>query len=121
MCIDKNIQKGRTDCPVCSNELGVNSAAELPVNFVLEELLHKAAISTFLTKTSESDNEMCSKHKESPLYFHCESHNVKVCHSCTVIDHPVVSCRLLSLDQVDDKCKKMKQTQIAAILDQRSA
>ena len=91
------------------------------MNFVLEELLHKAAISTFLTQTSESDNEMCSKHKESPLNFHCESHNVKVCHSCTVRDHPVVSCRLLSLDQVDDKCKKMKQTQIAAILDQRSA
>merc|ERR1711913_90940 len=39
---------------------------------------------------------------------------------CTVRDHPVVSGRLLSLDQVDDKFKKMKQTQIAAILDQRS-
>ena len=82
----------------------VNSAAELPVSFLLEELLHKAAISTPQKNKSGSDTEMCPKHKEIPLYFHCESHNVKVCHSCVVIDHPAATCNLISLD---DKINKI--------------
>ena len=67
--MNTNIQKGRTDCPLCRKELGVNSAAELPVSFLLEELLHKAAISTPQKNKSGSDTEMCPKHKEIPWYF----------------------------------------------------
>ncbi|CAL4116474.1 unnamed protein product, partial [Meganyctiphanes norvegica] len=117
LCIDSYIHLGKKSCPVCRYEHGANSATNLPINFLLEELLHKVNISASQRHISDTSTEvanlvMCPKHKGIPLYFHCKSHNVKVCHSCAVIDHPPTSCNLISLD---DHINMLKETLIVKV------
>lgn len=100
-CIESCITSENKHCPTCKKEYAANSATELPVCYILEELLQKTDI--FDSQKQNSAIEMgcvgmCPKHHGIPLYFHCNSHDIHVCHSCTVIDHPTASCNLISLD-----------------------
>ncbi|CAL4067642.1 unnamed protein product, partial [Meganyctiphanes norvegica] len=110
-CLKEYIQKGNLACPVCSKEHGSNSATDLPVNFLLEEFLHKAANSTS-SNLVEGQGALCPKHIGVPIYFFCKSHKVKVCHSCAVIDHPITFCHLVSLEE---EIKRKKQRRIASV------
>lgn len=118
LCIDESITRGNKYCYVCREEHGANSAAEIPVNFLLEELLHKAStVSASQKPKSDSSFEMgiagmCPNHDGIPLYFHCKSHNIKVCVSCMAIDHPPISCNLISLE---GEIKERKQSQIEIV------
>ncbi|CAL4108331.1 unnamed protein product, partial [Meganyctiphanes norvegica] len=116
-CISTCILKGNTSCPICMKEYSANSATDLPVCYLLEDFIHTLAISgsqkVIDNSVSEIDSvEMCSKHKVIPLYFICMTHNIKVCHSCVVIDHPPASCNLISFN---DDLKEMKQSPIEIV------
>ncbi|CAL4124837.1 unnamed protein product [Meganyctiphanes norvegica] len=120
-CIEKCIRRGNKSCPICKKEYSANSAIDLPVCFLLEELLHKAAVSESHKQNSDSVTEedsigMCPNHKGISLYFLCTTHNMKVCHSCAVIDHPPSSCNLISLDT---EIEKKKQSQILTVRKQK--
>ncbi|CAL4105014.1 unnamed protein product, partial [Meganyctiphanes norvegica] len=120
-CIETYIQTGRKTCPTCRVEHGANSAKDLPVSFLLEEFVQKAANSSSQAHTKKAvyvdeNVEMCPKHKGVPLYFHCKTHNIKVCHSCAIIDHPAISCNLISFE---DEIKEKKETQIVTLQKQR--
>ncbi|CAL4199293.1 unnamed protein product, partial [Meganyctiphanes norvegica] len=122
-CLEAYIQTGRKTCPTCRVEHGASSATDLPVCFILEELLHKASITASQKHEPESVHEediaeMCPKHKGIPLYFYCKTQLVKVCHSCTVLDHPPSSCKLISLD---DQIKEKKQIQIETVHNHKQA
>lgn len=110
-CIDACIARGNNTCPVCRESHGADSAPKLPVNFPLEEMLQKATVSTEHESDINSDEEtvdICSKHKGIALHFQCKSHNLKVCHSCAVIDHPPSSCKLVALDDHFEENKKLE-------------
>ncbi|CAL4168676.1 unnamed protein product [Meganyctiphanes norvegica] len=120
-CIDTCIHRGSKTCPICRENHGASSAIELPVSFLLEDLLHKAAISAAQKGVSDSTHEegslaICPKHKGIPLYFHCNSHNIKVCHRCAVIDHPPTACHLISIGEEINQ-----QSQIVTVQRQKHA
>ncbi|CAL4191433.1 unnamed protein product [Meganyctiphanes norvegica] len=87
ICLETTISRGSSLCPICRKTHGAKLAENLPINFVLENILQNYPSSNF-----------CPKHKTIPIYFHCQTHNVKICHSCVVLDHPPTVCKLSSLE-----------------------
>ncbi|CAL4125583.1 unnamed protein product [Meganyctiphanes norvegica] len=87
ICLETTISRGSSLCPVCRKNHGAKLAKKLPINFDLEKILQNYRSSNF-----------CPKHKTIPIYFHCQTHNVKICHSCIVLDHPSTVCKLSSLE-----------------------
>ncbi|CAL4212894.1 unnamed protein product, partial [Meganyctiphanes norvegica] len=69
LCLEAYIKTGRTTCPTCRVEHGASSATDLPVSFMLEELLQKASSAAASQKHepepthNENIVEMCPKHK----------------------------------------------------------
>lgn len=118
-CIEACIRRGNNFCPVCKKGYWANSAKSLPVNYLLEDILQKAAV---LSSQNQSHTEdmisMCPKHRRSPLYFLCKTHSIQVCRSCTVKDHPRHLCNLISLHE---EIKKKKDLEILSIQKQKQA
>ncbi|CAL4061136.1 unnamed protein product, partial [Meganyctiphanes norvegica] len=48
----------------------------------------------------------CSKHKKSVVYFFCETHSLKICRECTVIDHPPNKCKFISFKEEVERRKE---------------
>ncbi|CAL4060892.1 unnamed protein product, partial [Meganyctiphanes norvegica] len=122
-CIETCIQGGNKACPTCREKHRAKSATDLPVCYILEELIHTAAISSYHETDLDSfigmdSVDMCPKHKGVPLHFYCRSHNTKVCHSCAVIDHPPKECNLIPLDVI---IKEKKQSQITTVQKHKKA
>ena len=67
----------------------------------------------------------CSTHRKENLYFYCDSHQVQICRQCTVIDHAVGVCKIISIKKLietrneDEICKA--SLTIRAISDTLSA
>ncbi|CAL4202736.1 unnamed protein product, partial [Meganyctiphanes norvegica] len=110
-CIETCINRGNKSCAVCKEVYSANSATDLAVCYLLEEFLNKSSISAPQKQDSNSvmtivNGFLCPKHEGIPLYFHCKGHNINICHSCAVIDHPPTSCDLIPLS---DEFKKQSQ------------
>ncbi|CAL4203233.1 unnamed protein product [Meganyctiphanes norvegica] len=104
LCIDKVISSGIPKCPVCQQTIKIKTGSEATVNFALEELVQNVKT---LDVNSTSANEetpmpilgLCSKHSSCRLNFVCMTHNMKVCRDCTVIDHKLDKCRVISFQE----------------------
>ncbi|CAL4130015.1 unnamed protein product, partial [Meganyctiphanes norvegica] len=48
---------------------------------------------------------LCPTHTKSHTDFYCETHGVKVCRECTVLDHPVTSCNIIPFQEEVERRK----------------
>ncbi|CAL4097081.1 unnamed protein product, partial [Meganyctiphanes norvegica] len=102
-CLDRIISKGSKTCPTCRQNHNAKDAASLGINFILEDLAQKLILSScapvVTTEVDDATAGVCPKHIHNQLYFTCTTHNVKICHSCAVLDHPSTSCKLISFPE----------------------
>ncbi|CAL4231560.1 unnamed protein product, partial [Meganyctiphanes norvegica] len=108
-CMSKGIKKGQSLCPTCRKPHNAKYAEDLPMNVVLERLVRdmpkSLSLATRACDLEEEEEEdeytsgQCSKHKKSFLYFFCQTHSLKVCRECTVIDHQVNKCIITSFTE----------------------
>ncbi|CAL4094025.1 unnamed protein product [Meganyctiphanes norvegica] len=103
-CIDIVISSGIPKCPVCQQTITIKTGSEATLNFALEELVQNVKT---LDVNSTSANEetlmpilgLCSIHSSCRLNFVCMTHNMKVCRDCTVVDHKLDKCCVISLQE----------------------
>ncbi|CAL4237629.1 unnamed protein product, partial [Meganyctiphanes norvegica] len=114
-CMGKEITKGKSTCPTCRIPYNATSVNDFRFNVIVERLIRnmpeKLIVSTNSPDSEDEDKEdefsggPCSKHRKSFVYFFCQTHSLEVCRECTVINHPVTSCKIISLED-DIKMKK---------------
>ncbi|CAL4091619.1 unnamed protein product [Meganyctiphanes norvegica] len=67
-CIEVCIRRGNSACSVCRKEHGANSTSELPVSFLLEDLLHKTA-----TDERKKQTQILNVHKQNLAFQYIEN------------------------------------------------
>ncbi|CAL4102166.1 unnamed protein product, partial [Meganyctiphanes norvegica] len=77
-CIEKYIVQGNKACPVCRKEHGAKSASDLPVCFLLEEFLQKAAISSCQKLKLDSDTVKATSSSCQKLKLDSDTENVAI-------------------------------------------
>ncbi|CAL4191834.1 unnamed protein product [Meganyctiphanes norvegica] len=105
--MSKEISKRRKMCPICRKPHRAKSVTDLPMNVVVERLIRNMPKKLSLdTISSESGNEgddysggTCSTHWKSAIYFFCETHSLHICRECTVIEHQVTKCKIVSIKE----------------------
>ncbi|CAL4144112.1 unnamed protein product, partial [Meganyctiphanes norvegica] len=109
ICLTREIANGKSTCATCRRPHNAQRIEDLPVCILVERLIEK------FTKTSnegakscnsEADDDEddysegpCSKHKKSVVYFYCNTHSLNICRECTVIDHQVNTCNIISFEE----------------------
>ncbi|CAL4103500.1 unnamed protein product, partial [Meganyctiphanes norvegica] len=103
-CIDIVISSGIPKCPVCQQTITIKTASEATVNFALEELVQNVKTLDVNSNSAKEETPMpilglCSKHSTCRLNFVCMTHNMRVCRDCTVIDHKLDKCHVISFQE----------------------
>ncbi|CAL4168856.1 unnamed protein product, partial [Meganyctiphanes norvegica] len=118
-CMAKEFAIGKSTCPTCRSPHNAQRVEDLPICILVERLIgrgKKTLNEGVKSCDSESDDEEddynegpCSTHKKSVVYFYCNTHCVKICWECTVIDHQVNKCKIISFK---DKLENRKDDNI---------
>ncbi|CAL4124468.1 unnamed protein product, partial [Meganyctiphanes norvegica] len=119
-CMAKEISKGKRTCPTCRIPHNATSVNDFRFNVTVERLIRNMPENLRLgTNALDSEDEEdeysggpCSKHRKSVVYFFCQTHSLEICRECTVINHPVTKCKIISFED-DIKMKKDEAVQQA--------
>ena len=97
-------------CPTCRKPHKARIVLNLPINVALEKVIRNREKNK--KRPLESDDEdsedggRCEMHKKSVLYFYCETHLSMVCRDCTVLEHPINKCTVISVKEHIKRRKK---------------
>ena len=82
-----NTNTNSIECPVCNQitELPKNGVDGLQTNFYIEHV--KEIIQETEEPMSDKNKIGCQKHGNQQKFFFCETCNMAICQSCTVLDH----------------------------------
>lgn len=128
-CLNQIIFNDKVKCPMCFQiQNDVKSVGDLPIAFALEEMMGAISkskpdvppkpkycattsglytnLADFHCYRNEDDDSQCKEHKFNCI-FHCETHNVFICHICTVVDHPNSKCSVIAKQEAIDQKKAL--------------
>ncbi|CAL4209580.1 unnamed protein product, partial [Meganyctiphanes norvegica] len=116
LCMTKEIRNGKKTCPTCRMQHNAKRVEDLPVCILVERLIENITQTKSLNvganacvpEANEEDDYSegpCSTHKKSFLYFYCDTHSLKICKECTIIDHPVTNCNIISFKEEVERRK----------------
>ncbi|CAL4198449.1 unnamed protein product, partial [Meganyctiphanes norvegica] len=111
-CMERKIANGKSTCPTYRKPHNAKSAGEIAYNVTLERVIRNRRIRSLCT--SEADDEedkdysggLCPTHTKCVAYFWSLNHAVKVCRECTVIDHPITTCKVISFKEELERRKE---------------
>ena len=109
-CLAREIVNGKRKCPTCRKPHKARTVLNLPINVALEKVIRNREKNK--KRPLESDDEdsedggRCEMHKKSVLYFYCETHLSMVCRDCTVLEHPINKCTVISVKEHIKRRKK---------------
>ncbi|CAL4188070.1 unnamed protein product, partial [Meganyctiphanes norvegica] len=119
MCMTREIANGKSTCATCRRPHNAQKVEDLPVCILVERLIENMTkaltVGATSCKSEVDDDEddysegSCSIHKKSIVYFYCNTHSVNICRECTVLDHQVNTCKIISFK---DKFEKNKDDNI---------
>lgn len=118
-CLSKIIYNEKVKCPLCFQvQSNVKSVEDLPIAYALEEMM--GAMSNSKPKvppkpkdwsvpkqsSNQDDDSQCKDHKFNCI-FYCETHNVFICHLCTIVEHPNNKCQVIARQEAIDQKKSL--------------
>ncbi|CAL4175662.1 unnamed protein product, partial [Meganyctiphanes norvegica] len=115
VCLTKEIRNGKQLCPTCRMRHNAKRVQDFPVCILVERLVENitktlnVGANARAPETNDEEDDYsegpCSTHKKSFVYFYCDTHSLKICKECTIIDHPVNKCKIVSFKEEVERRK----------------
>lgn len=104
-CVEKGIREVNKACPKCRKAYSASNVNDVPINFTLEGVMKLLKI---FKSAKGSDVPECAEH-QLPVSNRCTMHKCWVCQSCLNEDHPLATCKIIT---VSEELNAKKTTQI---------
>ncbi|CAL4226790.1 unnamed protein product, partial [Meganyctiphanes norvegica] len=103
-CLTEYIKHDRLTCPGCRKRHNCIAATQLPINYLVEELLENGGNNG----SEEPNSGMCPEHNDE-LIFRCVTHKCWLCDDCVTENHPRRQCKVISCRNEINNRKKSQQ------------